>query len=143
MAYPLAALAGLGAKVGIQKVRELPRELTVPPSAQTSYVYASDGTTLLTMFYEEHRKPVAIADVAQNVQHAIIAAEDSRFYEHNGVDMKGAARAFVANQRAGGVSQGASTLTMQYVRMALRDGADSPPRRSPRPSRPPPASCAR
>ncbi|MFI5840282.1 transglycosylase domain-containing protein [Catenuloplanes sp. NPDC051500] len=126
MAYPLAALAGLGAKVGIQKVRALPRELTVPPSAQTSYVYANDGTTLLTMFYEEHRKPVAIADVADTVKHAIIAAEDSRFYEHNGVDMKGAARAFVANQRAGGVSQGASTLTMQYVRMALRDGAESP-----------------
>jgi membrane peptidoglycan carboxypeptidase len=126
MAYPLAALAGLGAKVGIQKVRELPRELTVPPSAQTTYVYANDGRTLLTMFYEEHRKPVAITDVADTVQHAIIAAEDSRFYEHNGVDMKGAARAFVANQRAGGVSQGASTLTMQYVRMALRDGAESP-----------------
>ncbi|GAB7047952.1 transglycosylase domain-containing protein [Catenuloplanes indicus JCM 9534] len=126
MAYPLAALAGLGAKAGIEKVRELPHELTVPPSAQTSYVYAADGKTLITMFYEEHRKPVAIADVSEHVQHAIIAAEDTRFYEHNGVDMKGAARAFVANQRAGGVSQGASTLTMQYVRMALRDGAESP-----------------
>ncbi|MDR7278768.1 transglycosylase domain-containing protein [Catenuloplanes atrovinosus] len=126
MAYPLAALAGLGAKAGIEKVRELPRELTVPPNAQTSYVYAADGKTLITMFYEEHRKPLALSDISRHVQHAIIAAEDARFYEHNGVDMKGAARAFVANQRAGGVSQGASTLTMQYVRMALRDGAESP-----------------
>ena len=53
-------------------------------------------------------------------------SEDTRFYEHNGVDAKGIARAFVANQQAGGVSQGASTLTMQYVRMALRDGAKTP-----------------
>ena len=55
-----------------------------------------------------------------------MASEDSRFYEHNGVDAKGIARAFVANQQAGEVSQGASTLTMQYVRMALRDGARRP-----------------
>jgi membrane peptidoglycan carboxypeptidase len=49
-----------------------------------------------------------------------------RFYEHHGVDLKGAVRAFVANQQAGEVSQGASTLTMQYVRNALRDSADTP-----------------
>ena len=60
------------------------------------------------------------------ITQAIVAAEDTRFYEHNGVDVKGVARAFVANQQAGGVSQGASTLTMQYVRMALRDGAADP-----------------
>jgi membrane peptidoglycan carboxypeptidase len=60
------------------------------------------------------------------IQQAIVASEDNRFYEHNGVDAKGIARAFVANQQAGGVSQGASTLTMQYVRMALRDGAQTP-----------------
>ena len=78
------------------------------------------------------------------MQQAIVAAEDTRFYQHNGVDVKGVARAFVANQQAGGVSQGASTLTMQYVRMALRDGATTPAGgASRRPSRPPPASCAR
>src|SRR5256886_4770122 len=60
------------------------------------------------------------------VQGAIVAAEASRFYEHHGVDLKGTGRAFVANQQAGGVSQGASTLTMQYVRNALRDSADDP-----------------
>src|SRR5256886_12750724 len=60
------------------------------------------------------------------VQGAIVAAEASRFYEHHGVDLKGTVRAFVANQQAGGVSQGASTLTMQYVRMALRDSARTP-----------------
>ena len=78
------------------------------------------------MFYEEHRKPTKIEDMSPYITQAIVASEDTRFYEHNGVDAKGVARAFVANQQAGGVSQGASTLTMQYVRMALRDGAQTP-----------------
>ena len=85
-----------------------------------------------------------IADMSPYIQQAIVASEDTRFYEHNGVDAKGVARAFVANQQAGGVSQGASTLTMQYVRMALRDGAQTPAGGASRPpSRPPSASCAR
>ncbi len=126
LAYPLAALAGYGVKTGSDALQKMPAELTVVPSAQTSYVYADDGKTLLTMFYEEYRKPTAIADMSPFVTEAIVASEDTRFYEHNGVDVKGVARAFVANQQAGGVSQGASTLTMQYVRMALRDGAQTP-----------------
>ena len=60
------------------------------------------------------------------MQQAIVAAEDNRFYQHHGVDPKGVARAFVANARSGGVSQGASTLTMQYVRDGLRDSASTP-----------------
>jgi membrane peptidoglycan carboxypeptidase len=53
------------------------------------------------------------------MQHAIIAAEDTRFFEHNGVDARGIARAFVANQRAGGVSQGASTAVRAHVAARL------------------------
>ena len=71
------------------------------------------------------------------MQQAMVAAEDSRFYQHNGVDYKGIARAMVANNSAGGVQQGASTLTMQYVRGALPYSATSPqevvaPPRTPR-----------
>ncbi|GAA1372637.1 transglycosylase domain-containing protein [Catellatospora chokoriensis] len=124
--YPLAAVGGLGLKAGADFYDSLPAELKSLPPAQTSYVYASDGKTLLTNFYEEHRKYSPIADVSENIRKAIVASEDGRFYEHNGVDAKGIARAFVANHTAGEVSQGASTLTMQYVRMALRDGAQTP-----------------
>src|SRR3954468_20531957 len=116
----------MGVKAGTDALQGVPEELTVVPNAQTTYVYAKDGKTLLTAFYEEHRKPTKISDMSPYITEAIVASEDSRFYEHNGVDAKGVARAFVANQQAGGVSQGASTLTMQYVRMALRDGASSP-----------------
>jgi membrane peptidoglycan carboxypeptidase len=126
LAYPLAAVAGFGIKAGSDALQSMPEELSVAPAAQTTYVYANDGRTLLTTFYEEHRKPTKIQDMSPFITSAIVASEDTRFYEHNGVDAKGVARAFVANQQAGGVSQGASTLTMQYVRMALRDGAKSP-----------------
>ena len=126
LTFPLAALAGVGVKAGSDALQKMPDELIVVPSAQTTYVYANDGKTLLTMFYEEHRKPTKLADMSPYIAQAIVASEDTRFYEHNGVDAKGVARAFVANQQAGGVSQGASTLTMQYVRMALRDGAKTP-----------------
>jgi membrane peptidoglycan carboxypeptidase len=126
VAYPLAAIGGLGMKKGSELLDQLPRQLNLQPPAQTSYVYAADGKTLITMFYEEHRKYTPFAQISPYLKQAILAAEDSRFYEHRGVDVKGIARAFVANQQAGGVSQGASTLTMQYVRMALRDGARTP-----------------
>jgi membrane peptidoglycan carboxypeptidase len=126
LVFPLVALAGAGAKNGADALQSMPEGLTEVPSAQTTYVYASDGKTLLTTFYEEHRKPTKIEDMSPFITQAIVASEDNRFYEHNGVDAKGVARAFVANQQAGGVSQGASTLTMQYVRMALRDGAKTP-----------------
>jgi penicillin-binding protein 1A len=59
------------------------------------------------------------------MQNAIIAAEDREFYHHNGVDLKGAVRAFVNNNQ-GGDKQGASTLTMQYVRMSLAYSATNP-----------------
>ena len=126
LSYPLAALGGMGVKAGTDALQNMPEELTEVPPAQTTYVYAADGKTLLTMFYEEHRRPVPLRNMSPYLTKAIVASEDSRFYEHNGVDAKGVARAFVANQQAGGVSQGASTLTMQYVRMALRDGARTP-----------------
>src|SRR5919112_5516430 len=126
LAYPLAAVAGYGVKTGSDALQSLPEQLEVAPSAQTTYVYANDGKTLLTMFYEEHRRPTELADMSSYITQAIVASEDARVYEHNGVDAKGVARALVANQQAGGVSQGASTLTMQYVRMALRDGARTP-----------------
>ncbi len=126
VAYPLAAMGGLGAKKASAVFNKLPADLTIVPPPQTSYVYASDGTTLITSFYEEDRKFTALKDMSPWIQQAIIAAEDARFYQHHGVDIKGTLRAFVANQQAGAVSQGASTLTMQYVRNALRDAAATP-----------------
>ncbi|MFC4016397.1 transglycosylase domain-containing protein [Micromonospora sp. GCM10011542] len=126
VAYPLVAVTGLGAKATAHAVEHKTKLLTKALPAETSYLYAPDGKTVLTMFYEEYRQYTKLSDMSPNIQQAIIAAEDSRFYQHHGVDPKGVARAFVANARSSGVSQGASTLTMQYVRMALRDSASTP-----------------
>ncbi|QGN47224.1 transglycosylase domain-containing protein [Micromonospora sp. WMMD558] len=126
VAYPVAAATGIGAKVTAHALEHKTKILTTALPAETSYLYAPDGRTVLTMFYEEYRQYTKLADMSPNIQQAIVAAEDSRFYQHRGVDPKGVARAFVANARSSGVSQGASTLTMQYVRMALRDSAKTP-----------------
>ncbi len=126
VAYPLAALGGLGVKAGADALDSLPANLIIPPLAQTTYVYANDGKTLITEFYDEDRTFTPISQMSPYIQQAIVASEDSRFYQDHGVDLRGVARAFVANDQSGEVSQGASTLTMQYVRNALRDGASTP-----------------
>ncbi|MDI6099581.1 transglycosylase domain-containing protein [Actinoplanes sp. NEAU-A12] len=123
--FPAVAMSGLAAKAGSQELGELPGALIEQSSPQVSRVYAADGKTQLAVMYDEFRSDVPLAQVAQNMQDAIVAAEDHKFYQHNGVDVKGIARAFVNNNQ-GGTQQGASTLTMQYVRMALAYSATDP-----------------
>ena len=125
-AFPAVAMSGLAAKAGAEAFDQLPSELTVRRSPQITYVYANDGKTLLTTLYDENRLDVPLNDVAPIMRKAMIAAEDQRFYQHNGVDIQGVARAFVANQQQGEVSQGASTITMQYVRLAISYSASNP-----------------
>ena len=74
---------------------------------------------LLGLIDPVRRVPVALADVPTHVQDAFIAVEDRRFREHDGIDWRGVARATVANLRAGGVREGASTITMQLARNAF------------------------
>ncbi|GIE79869.1 carboxypeptidase [Actinoplanes philippinensis] len=124
-AFPAAAMTGLAAKAGGQTFAGLPSELKEFSSPQISRVYASDNKTQIAVFYDEFRSDVPLKDISKNMQAAILAAEDRKFYEHNGVDLKGVARAFVSNNQ-GGAQQGASTLTMQYVRMSLAYSATNP-----------------
>lgn len=125
-AFPAVAMSGLAAKASAEAFDQLPSELTVRRAPQITSLYASDGRTLITTLYDENRRDITLAEVGPTMQKAIIAAEDERFYQHNGVDMQGVARAFVANQSKGEVNQGASTITMQYVRLAISYSADSP-----------------
>lgn len=77
-------------------------------------IYTADGA-LLGEFGEERRDFVPIGEIPQVMKDALLAIEDSRFYEHGGVDYRGVARALVADL-TGGVRQGASTITMQVAR---------------------------
>jgi len=125
-AFPAVAMSGLAAKAGAETFDKLPSELTVKRAPQISYLYASDGKTPLAAMYDENRRDVPLKDVSPLMRAAMIAAEDHAFYEHNGVDIKGVARAFVANNSAGSTQQGASTLTMQYVRLSIAYSATHP-----------------
>ncbi|WP_428967140.1 transglycosylase domain-containing protein [Micromonospora fluostatini] len=118
-ALPAALLLGIGVRSVIGPYAELPNSLRTPPTAQRSNLYANDGVTLITSFYAENRTDVRLAEIAPVLRQAVVAAEDLRFYQHRGVDVRAVIRAFAANQR-GGPRQGASTLTMQYVRNVLR-----------------------
>ncbi|MEU3454519.1 transglycosylase domain-containing protein [Micromonospora sp. NPDC006766] len=116
-ALPAALVFGFGFK-GLMPYAELPESLHTAQPAQRSNLYANDGRTLITSFYVEDRVDVPVTEVAPVMRQAIVAAEDVRFYEHHGVDIRGVLRALTAN-RDGETRQGASTLTMQYVRNAL------------------------
>ena len=85
-------------------------------NALTSRIYAADGTLLATFHGEENREIVALEQVPQNLKNAVIAIEDERFYQHTGVDIEGIIRSFLINLQTGYISQGASTLTQQYIK---------------------------
>ena len=78
-------------------------------------VYTADGH-LIGEFGEERRAVVAIGDVPAVMKHAILSAEDDRFYQHGGIDYLGVLRAAGANFLGGGKKQGASTITQQVAR---------------------------
>jgi penicillin-binding protein 1A len=122
--YPIAALLALAilglatlAAVSLFAWPNLPslESLTDYRPRIPLRVYTSDGH-LLAEFGEERRDVVRIAEVPSALKHAILAAEDERFYEHAGVDPLGIARAALANLTSGGRGQGASTITMQVAR---------------------------
>ncbi|MEH0845057.1 transglycosylase domain-containing protein [Micromonospora sp. CPCC 205711] len=119
-ALPGNVLAGVATKSVLGAFDDLPAALRTPATPQRSYLYANDGKTLLTTFYDVNRTDVPLAEIAPVMRQAIVAAEDRRFYSHGGTDLRGMARALVANVTGGGTSQGGSTLTMQYVRNVLK-----------------------
>ncbi|MBQ9021776.1 MAG: penicillin-binding protein [Eggerthellaceae bacterium] len=90
--------------------------------AQKTRVYASDGSTLLAEFYLEDREPRQSLDqISDWVIKGTVDTEDERFYEHNGIDLPGIARALVVNL-SGGALEGASTITQQFVRNTVLAG---------------------
>ncbi len=85
LALPAAAGLGVTTKNAIGDItfNELPASLQSPPLSQLSVIKAADGSNLAT-FYYENRQSVSLDDVAPTMRQAIVAIEDSRFYEHHG-----------------------------------------------------------
>ncbi len=84
--------------------------------AQSTYVYYSGGKSRIGQFAEQNRESIPLADMPQSMQNAVIAAEDRTFYTNKGIDPKGILRAAFSNAK-GNATQGASTITQQYVKI--------------------------
>ena len=119
LAFPVFGSLGLVARAGAEQFEAIPADLVEPPLPQSSRILASDGSTLAVAYFNENRVLVPLARVPKVMKDAILAVEDDRFYEHNGVDVKGLVRAAVRNSQAGEVTQGGSTITQQYVKNVL------------------------
>jgi penicillin-binding protein 1A len=92
---------------------------------QRSYVYASDGTLIATLQEEENRAPIALDEVPEHVVNAVLAVEDSGFWEHKGVNVRATVRALLSNVEAGGTSQGGSTITQQLIKQSVLSSAQT------------------
>ena len=92
-------------------------EIDVIPTGYSTTVLASDGSEIATLVAEgSNRQYVTLNEIPKDLQHAVVAIEDERFYEHNGIDLKGIARALVTDIKAMDFSQGASTITQQLIK---------------------------
>jgi len=91
-------------------------------SAQTSIVYAVDGTEIAQWHGDEDRTVVPLEQIPSAMRDAVVAIEDERFYTHNGVDTHAIMRALMANAEEGGVAQGGSTITQQLVKLLFTHG---------------------
>ena len=119
MLVPVAGPTALAAKSVPTLFNELPGDLqTVAPAEESQLLDSSGG--VIAHFYDKQRIVVPSANIADVMKKAIVAIEDKRFYEHNGVDATGIARALVTNLGESG-RQGASTITQQYVRNSLAE----------------------
>jgi penicillin-binding protein 1A len=118
-------LAGMTGVAVVFAQTELP---DIEDNFQTSLICAddvgpegcNDTTAMARLLKDEDRTQVKLADIPPSVINAVLAMEDRDFFEHDGVNPMGIARAAFQNIKGGGVSQGGSTITQQYVKNAFK-----------------------
>ncbi|BAY65648.1 1A family penicillin-binding protein [Calothrix brevissima NIES-22] len=117
MALSTAVISG--GLVGLAiSFRDLPdvRQLRNFFPSETTYIYDIKGKLLARIHGEANRQVVALDVISPHLKRAVLASEDSNFYEHHGINPVGIGRAAIANWVAGGVREGGSTITMQLVK---------------------------
>ena len=108
---------GIGAFRGIIDNAPDVDDVDISPLGYATFLYDGDGNQLRKLTApSSNRLPVSIEQIPVDLQHAVVAIEDERFYEHNGIDVRGILRAFVKNITSGGLSEGASTITQQLLK---------------------------
>ncbi|MDQ2748935.1 MAG: transglycosylase domain-containing protein [Pseudonocardiales bacterium] len=111
---PYVGGLGLAARHEADKFLTTPCNLHESKPPQKTTLFAKDGRTVIATLFSQDRQPVPLSQVPKQLQQALVATEDRRFYSHHGVDMRGLMRSAVST--SGGDTQGGSTLTMQYVK---------------------------
>ncbi len=117
-------LAGVGAYKGNQKLdpyRDIAKTYDlklVGEKEEMSFIHDRGGTEIGTMFVE-NRFSLPLDEIPPVFVNAVLAQEDQRFYDHNGVDWVGVARAAWLNAQSGSITQGAGTITMQLARKSF------------------------
>ncbi|MDQ1682519.1 MAG: hypothetical protein QOH99_1060 [Frankiaceae bacterium] len=118
---PMVGSIGIGERA-LAATITIPVQVEPGPLAQRTRILAKDGS-LIADFYDENRTEVTLSQVNTVTINALLAVEDSRFYDHHGVDVQGILRALVKNSSAGGVQGGGSTITQQYIKNVLLNSA--------------------
>ncbi|HSV67095.1 MAG TPA: transglycosylase domain-containing protein [Mycobacteriales bacterium] len=123
IALPFVAGVGMAARTvanGFNR-QECPLDLATATPAQKTVILASDSRTPITYLFRQNRDIARATEIPAIMRQAIVSIEDRRFYEHHGVDVQGLLRAVVRTTT--GDTQGASTLTQQYVKQLQFYGA--------------------
>jgi membrane peptidoglycan carboxypeptidase len=126
IALPAAGALGLAAKGSVKGFDDIPANLKSPQLSQRTTILDNQGSAIATV-YSRDRTVVELKDISPYMQKAIVAIEDSRFYQHGAIDLKGVLRALNQNAQNGGVAQGASTLTQQLVKNYFVEEAGDDP----------------
>ncbi|GEL46010.1 carboxypeptidase [Cellulomonas hominis] len=122
LVLPTVAVANGTTAMAVEAFEDLPTELERQPLSERSTMLAADGT-VLAVFWAENREVVPLDAVSEPMQQAVVATEDKRFYQHGGIDPEGMVRALVRNLQDPGRTEGASTLTQQYIKNVLIEKA--------------------
>ncbi|MGC5009519.1 transglycosylase domain-containing protein [Streptosporangium sp. DT93] len=128
VAVPVVGGAGMTVNAATNELRLLPEPLKEPPLAEKTTLLDADGKQF-AQFYFQNRESVKIDEVSDIMKTAIVAIEDDRFYDHGAIDLEGTFRAAARNVSGGGVVQGGSSITQQYVKLVLVNAAETKEKR--------------
>ncbi len=120
--FLIAAVSASGFLYGAFRgiLDDIPVDYTLQPLYSVTFIYDNDGRDVQHLSVQSSNR-ILVDQTPDDLKHAFIAIEDERFYEHNGIDMKGIVRALVNDLKNGSASQGASTITQQLIKNNMFD----------------------
>ena len=123
--WALLVVLGVAAGVAVQRLwmfrgelERLASRLTLDVGPESTLIYDANNN-LVSALFEEHRIGVRLEEISPQMLNAILAIEDKRFYDHDGIDVRRIIQAAIVNARRGEIVQGGSTITQQLVRSIL------------------------